>query len=102
MQMQVADLKNLVVLARKGMAAIGESIGAEEAKAAWTAIGNGEAFLANFEQMVAQQQANQEQIVTEGSEEGSESELHVVNLNEDGTTEDEGTETEPKVEDDNT
>lgn len=80
MQMQVVDLRNLIVLARKGMGAFGESISAEEAKAAWTAIGNAETFLVDFEKQIAEKQESSQNVVSQDNAEGTQSELHVVNL----------------------
>lgn len=99
MQMQVADLKNLVVLARKGMEVLSAGIPGEQAAAGWQAIANAEGFVAHFEQQYAAQAQAQENNVTEGNEDGTTSELHVVNLDEDGNVaEDEAP--EPVVEDD--
>ena len=94
--MNIVELKNLVVLARKGVAALGDTISANEAQAAWGAIQSAEGFLNTMaEQAKAAQQAQAEAAV-EGGEEGTTSDLHVVNLNSDDMVE----ETEPQVEDD--
>lgn len=43
--MHVNDLRNLLVLARKGMAVVSENLQADEAKACWEAIKNVETFI---------------------------------------------------------
>lgn len=96
MQLQVVDLKNLVYLAKKGIVAISDTIKTEEAKAGWIAISNAEAFLENFSKVIAQQQAAKSpDVVTTGNQDGTTSDLHIVNLNEDGSVH---KDSEPKVE----
>lgn len=56
-QLHVGHLKNVLVLARHGIAAIGAKLPANEGKAAYESLGNVEEFIAMFES--SQQQAQQ-------------------------------------------
>jgi hypothetical protein len=56
-QLHVGHLKNVLVLARHGIAAIGAKLPAHEGKAAFESLGNVEAFIAMFD---AAQQAPQQ------------------------------------------
>lgn len=92
--MNIVHLQNLIALARKGVSAISENLEAEQAAAAWEAIKEGESILKQYVE-AAQAQQSQE-TVTEGNTEGTTSDLHVVNLDGDGTIP-----TEPKSVEDN-
>jgi hypothetical protein len=49
-QLHVGNLKNILILARHGIAAIGAKLPAAEGKAAYESIGEVEKFLVEFEQ----------------------------------------------------
>lgn len=49
-QLHIGNLKNVLILARHGIAAIGAKLPAEEGKAAYDSIGEVEKFLVEFEQ----------------------------------------------------
>lgn len=81
--MHINDLRNLLVLARKGISVLSEQMPSQEAEAAWGSIKNAEAFVANI---IEKQQAAQE---AEGgdapaADEADGTEVHVVDLDADG------------------
>ena len=92
--MNIAHLRNLSILARKGLATISEGLNPDEAQAGWDAIKTAETFIRDLDakQQEAQAQA-QAQAADAVTDEGAD--LHIVNLNA------EGAETQPQVEDDN-
>lgn len=70
--MHINDLRNLLVLARKGLSVLSEGLPAEEAEAAWGSVKNAEAFI----NQIAQQAQAQQQV--EGGEDPTQ--VHVVDL----------------------
>jgi hypothetical protein len=66
--MDIADLHNLTILARKGMATIAESMPSEHAQAAWKAIGAAEAELAKFKKAQEEQSVEVQEVVTDTEE----------------------------------
>jgi len=56
--LNIVDLVNLVVLARKGMSVLSENIQVEQADAAWKAIKNAEDMIKKFKEEQEKAQAN--------------------------------------------
>jgi len=83
--MHINELRNLVVLARRGVVA-NPNMKPEEGQAAWQSIGAAEGFI---QSVVDSEKAKQESMVTEDNEEGTESTFTVVNFDADGNTTDE-------------
>lgn len=83
--MHINELRNLVVLARRGVVA-DSNMKPEEGQAAWAAIGAAEGFIKS---VVDAEKAKQEAAVTEDNQEGTESTFTVVNFDADGNTTDE-------------
>jgi hypothetical protein len=54
--MKIGDLQNVLVLARKGLASIATNLSAQEGAAAYTSIGEVEAFTNNLIEQQKQQQ----------------------------------------------
>lgn len=63
--MDISDLHNLTVLARKGIAVLAENMPSDHAQAAWKAIGSAEAELAKFRKAQEQQSVDVEEITGE-------------------------------------
>jgi hypothetical protein len=63
--MDISDLHNLTVLARKGIAALAENMPADHAQAAWKAIGAAEAELQKFKKAQEQQSVEVEEVNAE-------------------------------------
>jgi hypothetical protein len=59
--MQIMDLQNLIVLARKGIASIAANLSAAEGAAAYASIGAAETFVNNLVEQQKQQQKQQEE-----------------------------------------
>lgn len=78
--MHINELRNLIVLARRGVA-VDTNINAREAQAAWASIAAAEAFVNN---VLESEKAKQEAMVTEDNEEGTESTFTVVDIDENG------------------
>lgn len=78
--MHINELRNLVVLARRGIA-VDTNISAREAQAAWASIAAAEGFINN---VLETEKAKQEAAVTEDGEEGTESTFTVVDIDENG------------------
>ena len=72
-QLHMGHLKNLIVLARHGIAAIGQQLPAHEGKAAYESLGTVEQFVLQFEQ---QQQFQQPQV----HQDNSDIEIHTVRI----------------------
>jgi hypothetical protein len=78
--MHINELKNLVVLARRGIA-VDANINANEAQIAWTSIAAAEGFIQNIAES---ERAKQSALVTEDNAEGTESTFTVVDIDENG------------------
>jgi len=78
--MHINELRNLIVLARRGIA-VDTNINAREAQAAWTSIAAAETFVSS---VLESEKAKQEALVTEDNEEGTESTFTVVDIDENG------------------
>jgi hypothetical protein len=74
-QLNISHLKNLIVLARHGIAAIGQQLPAHEGKAAYESLGAVEQFVLQFEQQ-QQQQFQQPQV----PQDNSDIEIHTVRI----------------------
>lgn len=81
--MHVNDLRNLLLLARKGMSVVSENLQADEAKACWEAIKNVETFVNSIieqqKQKMEEQQSQQQSTEGDGKDP---TEVHVVDLTE--------------------
>lgn len=67
--MDIADLHNLTILARKGLATVAENMPSEHAQAAWKAVGAAEQELAKYKAQQEQQSIDVEEVQSEGTEE---------------------------------
>lgn len=77
-QLHVGNLKNVLILARHGIAAIGAKLPAAEGKSAYDSIGEVEKFLIEFEQSQQAQQAQQVKEQTKATEEPFE--VHTIKI----------------------
>lgn len=66
--MDIADLHNLTVLARKGLATVAENMPAEHAQAAWKAVSAAEAELAKFKKAQEEQKIDVEEVTADTEE----------------------------------
>ncbi len=67
-QLHMGHLKNVLILARHGIAAIGAKLPASEGKAAYESLGEVEKFLMSFEQSMAQAQTPPKQEAPQADE----------------------------------
>lgn len=70
--MDISDLHNLTVLARKGIAVIAEQMPPDHAQAAWKAIGNAEAQVKQYREAQEKQSVDVEEVTTEPTTEVTE------------------------------
>ncbi len=63
--MDISDLHNLTILARKGISVLAEQMPADHAQAAWKAIGNAETELNNFKQAQEKQSIDVEEVTSQ-------------------------------------
>jgi hypothetical protein len=78
-QLHIGHLKNVLILARHGIAAIGIKLPAQEGKAAYESLGEVEKFLVEFEKIQgAAQQAQQAPQAPQGQAEPFE--VHTVKI----------------------
>lgn len=75
-QLNISHLKNLIILARHGIAAIGAQLPPEQGKAAYESLGSVEHFVMSFEQQATQQQQPPQQI----PQDNSDIEIHTVKI----------------------
>lgn len=60
--MKIGDLQNVLILARKGLASVAGNLSAQEGAAAYTSIGEVEAFVNGLIEQQKQQEQAQQQI----------------------------------------
>lgn len=80
-KMNIMDLINLTILARKGIGTISEGLDPDSAKVAWSAISNAEAVINDYKQK------NQQDNPSHKTENVEDTNVEVVTLNENDSVE---------------
>jgi hypothetical protein len=75
-QLNIGHLKNVLLLARHGIAAIGAKLPAQEGKAAFESLGEVEKFVIDFEKM----QQTQQQVQSQPAQVEEPFEVHTVKI----------------------